>query len=326
MKNLMSKKVKVFGRDVSVLLIAVVAIMGFGAALLISQFGSVLTTADVNQGLFLDGNKWDVPVLESLTATSLAASEERTDHVLNNNASVAALFSLSSDCTTTATDCVGLHTSFEYLLDSVGVCPGDTCEDRVVVSAAEAGVTTLGALDSISWDAIVSLGYLPHVDVVIDTDGDGVRDDVLVFEWAKVNDTDCHDSTSGSPTGEVDTLGSGALGGDSWAWLGSGPAGGCSSPSDVFFWHSLDAWKSGPPTTEANGKTVNSATTVLAFEFEVDNWVVNSEATLTGIEIDSTPVEASYLGAGQTLDFNIVYMFEQLLEPGTYTIETTVDA
>ncbi len=64
----------------------------------------------------------------------------------------------------------------QYELHAEGTSPR---EDRIRVTAAQAGLTDLDSLDTISWQQNVEEGYISHVDVRLE-------DKTLVFEYAKV--------------------------------------------------------------------------------------------------------------------------------------------
>jgi hypothetical protein len=180
---------------------------------------------------------------------------------------------------------------------------------------------TLNDLSTLSWAQYVTEGYMAHVDVLLDLDNDGVYDtgdDALVFEGAKVNTAHC-DATP-YPTGALTTFGS-TLGEEinsgSYAWLSSGPAGGCSTGPETFFWHTLAAWKAGPETTQANGKTISGSTKVLALEFEVDGWIAASEAylddiTLNGVVIENFDVQTTQV---QDTQVNIGDVIQVIITP-----------
>ena len=178
--------------------------------------------------------------------------------------------------------------SYSVHLQTTGTV-GTGKEARIVIQASDVGITTLSDLDTISWDAYVAAGgYLPHADVYLDLNNNGVydsgTDDVLVFEYAKVDNTNCDNAPY--PTGDLSTFGGkGSISGSSYAWLNSGDAGPCGGAT--FFSHSLTQWKAGQ--TE-NGKTINGSSKVLRGEIEVDNWISQSEAYVDNIKINSNNV------------------------------------
>lgn len=76
-----------------------------------------------------------------------------------------------------------------------------------------------------------------------------------------------------------------------WAWLTSGPPGPCGADPIVFFWHSLDDWKAGPVSNEANGKIIDGNTRIIALEIEVDGWIAESEAFIDDITLNGNVIE-----------------------------------
>ena len=202
---------------------------------------------------------------------------------------------------------VGITHTEEYILSASGVQGTDS---MVYISAVDAGVSTVGDLDTISWDANNLLGYASHVDVLIDTDSDGVVDDALVFEYAKVDASDC-DDVGDYPTGEFDTFADkGTIGASSYAWLSSGPAGPCGDSVFDAGHKTLTYWK-----------VLNYD--IIGFDFEVDNWIQDSDTDLSNILINGASVEVS-LKSEESLDFRVNTEFG-LEVLGDYTIETTVD-
>jgi len=138
----------------------------------------------------------------------------------------------------------------------------------------------LSDLTSISWKQYVEKGYAAHVDIYIDTDGDYVADDALVFEYAKVNPNDC-DDTNDYPLGSIDTFGDkGIVDNTAYAWLNSGPAGPCGDGTFDPNHQSLADWK-----------TTYSTANVVALEIEVDGWVAESEAFIDDVTLNSVIIE-----------------------------------
>lgn len=208
----------------------------------------------------------------------------------------------------------GVNHTVNYLLDnSGGDCvnpPYLNCEKRIHITAAEAGVTTLSTLASIKWDAFVNLGYIAHVDVLIDIDNDGVKDDALVFEYDRVV------SSPGTFPMEFD-LGEwvntfddrGIVDGSAEAWLNSGGV----DYNEASYEHkTLTDWISS-----------NGANDIIGFEIEVDNWGTASDSTIKNILINGNPVEVSLL-PGDKLNFNVNTEFSTKVN-GTYRVITTVD-
>ncbi|MDP3918984.1 MAG: hypothetical protein Q8Q35_03735 [Nanoarchaeota archaeon] len=157
-------------------------------------------------------------------------------------------------------------------------------EARIVISAEDVGVEKLSDLETITWDANVISGYIPHVDVIIQVDE---SEDALVFEAAKVNPEVC-ETNELYPTGSQNTLGRGIIENGSYAWLNSGnPGPGCVLDTNAgFYTHTLSDWQNGPSTSDANGKVISGDTPILRFEIEVDPWIADSEAEISNIQVN----------------------------------------
>ena len=194
-------------------------------------------------------------------------------------------------------------------------------EGRVIITFNE--VVTLNDITSISWMQNITNGYVSHVDVLIDTDSNGVSDDALVFEYAKVNPIDC-DDVADYPTGVVNTFGDkGIVDNAAYAWLTSGPAGGCLSPPTEFFWHSLSAWKTGVNSSEANGKTISGATRVIALEIEVDGWIMESQSYIDDIMINGAVIE-NFESSEQTVNAGVIADLKLIATPNPINFGSTL--
>ena len=207
-------------------------------------------------------------------------------------------------------------------------------EARITIDASDVGVETLDDLLTMSWNVNVVTGYIAHVDVLIDTTGDGEADDALVFEHAKV--VAPFDDIPSYPTaGTYDTLGSKSpiINGNSIAWLtseDSGPIGGAGYTA-----HTLADWKSGQ-ISKKHGKDIPVNVAVIRFEIEVDGWDqtftgVIAESEISNIVINGISKEISAFGSTPTLEsgfrdtFYINNVFDEMIAAGTYNLQTTVD-
>jgi len=190
----------------------------------------------------------------------------------------------------------------------------------------------LSQLSTISWDVFVDAGYIAHVDVIIDIDGDGVRDDALVFEYDKVqtpSDQLIVDMNFQRDAWVNTFDDKGIVNDDAIAWLSSGLSGGLNSPG--FINGLLSLWKSGI-ATDIDGSTVviDGSTVILGFEIEIDSWIIQSDdtknpiSTIRNIQINGMPVEVS-LQPLDSLEFNVETEFAIDIVPNIYTITTTVD-
>ena len=163
---------------------------------------------------------------------------------------------------------------------------GDEARIRIDFSAFPEGeMPTLGDIETISWWEYLVEGYPPHIDIYVDIDDDGTADDALVIEYA-YNSMD--HVTAGWPTyGAVpgdwfqtfgdDGEGPTVIDDGDYAWLTSraaGPVGGDFGDDD-HWGTTLGDWKAGKTTPAGD---ISADTVVTAFEIEVDNWIVQSEA------------------------------------------------
>ena len=163
---------------------------------------------------------------------------------------------------------------------------------------------TLSELQTLSWWTYVQEGYIPHVDIRLDLNGDGVYtsgvDDALVIEYDK--STTPSDQPIGSMSYQlntwVQTFDDKMTGIDdsTIAWLSSGapgPVGGAG-----FISGTLSEWKAG---TVSGGSHIDGSTRILALEIEVDDWIVISRAFIDDITINGQlyQVEPEILGGFQ---------------------------
>lgn len=138
---------------------------------------------------------------------------------------------------------------------------------------------TLGDINTIAWMTMVTEGYIPHVDVILDKDGDTVKDDALVFEYDRaqlphyvpIEDMNYQRDTW------VETFDDKGIVDDSaTAWLNSG---GVDPNGANFAQDTLANWKLGLAGVDADTK-------VLALEIEVDGWARDSEAYVDLIRLN----------------------------------------
>lgn len=289
----MNKKLLVFS------IIGILGIMLVSAAVL---YYSVSQNVQVNPSFTFTGT--------NTADAEVSGGESVVSDDLRIDSDTSALIPLSIKTTYNPND-AGISSTEEYILSASGVAG---TESRVYVNAEDVGISTLADLNTISWDANVMGGYLPHVDVLIDTDGDGVKDDALVFEYAKVSAP--YDNAP-YPTGELDTFGDkGTISDTSRAWLSSGAAGDISNPA--FIDGLLSQWKAGT----ADDNSITGTTEVIGFDFEIDNWIADSDSDIKNILINGNPVEIS-LKPNDYLNFRVYTDFD-LSVFGDYTVTTEV--
>ncbi|MFH1276247.1 MAG: hypothetical protein ABIH82_03975 [Candidatus Woesearchaeota archaeon] len=158
--------------------------------------------------------------------------------------------------------------SGKYNLDnSAGTClpyPSPTCEKRVTIDEN----MPLNDLNTISWNANVLSGYVPHADITLDNGA------VLVFEYAKVNPLNC--DITPYPTGNVNTFGAnGIVNNNAYAWLNSNVPGPCGDSNFESTHKSLSDWKTFYPNAK-----------IIKIEVEVDNWISPSNSLIENIKIN----------------------------------------
>lgn len=185
-------------------------------------------------------------------------------------------------------------------------------EDRIMIDLPEG--TTLGQLQSISWQEWLVAGYPPHIDIRLDLNGNGVYDsgvdDVLAVEYAYNTPTHYEegqitgDTSYGALAGAWyatfadDGNGPATVSDSSIAWLASqapGPYTGNQvvDASAGFWWATIADWKAGNIDTSSLGKTIDGNTEVLYLEIEVDNWIINTTAMIKDISVDFGGASAS---------------------------------
>ncbi len=326
--------------------------MVFVTAGLMTYFGVIKQEVTVEQGLTVDGEAWNQPITEGVTMTSLDAKQITSGHYLKNIADVDATVYLNTICTGIdycvdigiTTDTVGLSTKWSSTAGSFAdasmtgnVVTLDVKEDSssatITILASDVGITTLSQLETMSWAVTSGVGYAPHVDVYLDTLGDGGdADQSLNFEYAKVDIANC-DTPATYPIGDFDTFkDNGIVDLAAMAWLNSGPAGPCTettstgdmAPLDGFIFEntykSLAEWKTEYPNAK-----------ILRFEIEVEAWISDSSSDISTIVINGHDVVIDTLSnpvivEGKSgLAFYVNSDFPKMLKPGTYTITTVVD-
>lgn len=205
---------------------------------------------------------------------------------------------ITFDTITVATGTRSLH------LTTLGTIGGGD-EARIVLTPLQP--MTLGEVLTIAWSEYLVSGYMPHVDIILDTDGDGVRDDALVIEYAYNVTPGATPPSYGATAGTwyqtfSDNGGPAVVDDTAYAWLTSGapgPVGGTFGQWD--HWGiTLGQWKAGQsvtPATKGVGTfTIDANTLVTAIEIEVDNWIpaawggVQAEAYVDNITVNGVAV------------------------------------
>ncbi|MCW4051021.1 MAG: hypothetical protein NWE89_14935 [Candidatus Bathyarchaeota archaeon] len=193
----------------------------------------------------------------------------------------------------------------------------DVSEGRLVIALPEN--TTLGEIESISWQVYTAVGYPPHADLILDLDGDGVYDgghkdivtggelagvdDVLVFEYAYqpyVGPGYMYNSP-GVPYGHYDpALQTSFYNPLCDVWVSTFQNSDSESNTEMINDDSIGWLYSGLPGPYSGGvfgtledfKTgtasidVDSDTIVLEIHIEVDNWLGATEAYVDDIKVN----------------------------------------
>ena len=313
----MNKKYLIFGLPILALVLV--------SAGLLTYYGQIQQTVDVEQGLTVDCNDWDDPIVEDpVTMTSLEAKTIVSEHELRNTATVDATVVLDTSCSATPVTggCNDITLTTEYVLSASG---DKGTESKIHIRAEDVGVNSLDDLLSMNWESfVVDGGYIAHVDVLIDTTGNNVIDDALVFEYDKVTTpsdklvidmTFIRDAWTTNAFSDKDSISDSSI-----AWLTSeapGPVGGVGYTA-----YTLAEWKLGK--ISEGTKIIPADVTVIAFQIEIDNWIVDTDAKIRNIQINTVDVDKVTVLAKDELDFQIVTDFPKMMKPAVYTITTEV--
>lgn len=82
------KKMKIFGKQISLLLGTGIILATIVTAVLLTYFGKIVTTVNVQQSVLLDGRAWDDPVLETIPEAAPGGEEFCFLHKVKNQASI----------------------------------------------------------------------------------------------------------------------------------------------------------------------------------------------------------------------------------------------
>lgn len=253
-------------------------------------------TIDINGAKSVQTGKGEYifrPVVKLLIPESAKPGNEENDEVetlsaVPGQSEDGALAEISTDPADPETKAIHLQTTGE-------VKSGN--EARIVIDLPPD--TTLDDIESISWWVWTESGYPPHVDIVMDHNGNGDVDDedMLTAEMAYNNfaGSELDSIPPLSPTiGEwLQTFeltsgdGYGDINNDTMLWVAKMGSGNDDAP-----WGTLLQWKAGgvgvtnpPENGDILTGVIKDSAIVLRLEIEIDNWVLQSEAYVKGIEI-----------------------------------------
>ena len=308
MKRLLKKKINLFGKEVSVMLIGLLAVVMVSAAL-IPYFGRIIGTVDVTQGLTLDGQNWNHEFTQYFdTLTSLEEKNVSSEnHELKNGADVDAVVRLVTTCDegeSSNDGCENVVTTPVFKLSIPVATVANSVQDRVVANAN----VEVNDISTLSFDYMLTTTttkYSPYFVLAFDTDEDDVAD-----KWAvSLQDT-------------ADTA-------NTWKTHGNGlvyhNVGTCTQSN------LCDLTKLKTQLVNANLLQVKvmigywgdmTATTVLVKNLEV-NGVDLVDNGLIIKQYDGSDPDDSENG-DVIVDFSIETYFPQMMIPDTYTITTKV--
>jgi len=301
---------KIGKNGIIAILIGLLMVSGASAVLLV-KYGSITQNVEVDRSLTLTGNGCTDNVCTSTTTATGGETILSEEYTITSQTSVDVPASIDNTA-----DEAGAAMITHYLL-SAGSPQGT--ESRIRINAEDAGISTLSDLTSISFDQYVTAGYIGHVDVLVDTDGDGVKDDALVFEYDKISapsDQTVANMNYARNTWVTSFDDKGSVSDTSKAWLSSGapgPVGGAG-----FVYGTLADWKAG--SVDAS---IDQDTAIVAFEFEVDSWIETSTEKMKNIRINGNVANILTAQSGKTINFQVSTEFANNAE-GSYVLTTEV--
>ncbi len=272
-------------------------VVGMATAGLLGYFGQITTDVDVTRAITLTGTGCTNNICSQTIVMNAGETAYSNDYTATSTTSV----DIPVEIETLAD--VGLTETVEYNLHAEADNPR---ESRIVIKAADAGLTDLNSLLKIEFEQYVSAGYVGHVDVKL-------SDKTLVFEYAKVDASDCDDAGD-YPTGSVSTFGDkGIVDAGAYAWLSSGVAGYCGLPEFDNNHKTLAQWKS-----------TDGSKAVIALEFEVDSWIAESTGKMYDIKINDVLQDVVYVEANSNVKFDLKIVAANDLETESYEITSEV--
>jgi len=286
------KSVKLFGKSVSVLAIAIVGIisMGMVSAALLEYYGKITTTVTVEQAVLLDGEDHTVTISETVSVVGGDVSYG-ADHYLRNNASVWILVSLDSAITNGNNE--GLTVYPEYkLTPSYGGASNVGDEDDIHFYFEP---RTWGSFNKVSFDYNIISGNarVPHVNMWLRS-GD---DEVQLTTW-----------NGGNPPADISN-GRATYTRDIFTLLDGAPVTG------------YDGWIVREVRIQSGNPSLDPSPSEDVQVVYVSNVEVNQLGIINTIELPTL----DYANVpGRIVGFRLVYNAAFDIEPDTYTIDITV--
>jgi len=108
------RKIKIFGKQISTVLLALLLTGGLASAGLLSYYGMLVGTAKVEQSVKLDDKPYTEVITYNIGESPIVAgsSDVEGPHYLTNGADVPATVQLVTSCYGTVTDCTGITTKY----------------------------------------------------------------------------------------------------------------------------------------------------------------------------------------------------------------------
>jgi hypothetical protein len=289
----LNKKVKIFGKQIPAVLLALVAMAALASAGLLSYYGMITGTATVEQSVLVD--EYDITHGTITEPFSVKGGETKeTSHTITDQSSQAALVKLDS-----------IVTSGSYGGGEVRITYGFTLSSLASTTPGEE-VDVLRMPVDMTWSDLINVSYIfkmnsaenkncnnPFVVLYIDSDNDGKVDGMY--------------STPQTPgTCDVEAT---------KTWV----------KSDFFKVYGNNVQDNTRILSigidvgwQGSAETNPGAQTTKLKEVKINGNLISKPGIVVVIGGTSNPVPT------RTLDFSIIYDFALEIYPGTYTIETKV--
>ena len=82
------KKINIFGKSIPAAIVALLVMSTFGAAALLTYYGQITTTVNVEQSILLDGEPWNYEIIHTIPEAAPGGEEFCFKHTLENKMSV----------------------------------------------------------------------------------------------------------------------------------------------------------------------------------------------------------------------------------------------
>jgi len=305
----MRKSVKILGRTVPVVVIAL-AVMGTGAfAALLTYYGTITATANVYQSILLDGkdiNSGSLAVTDLISEPAPGGESFCFEHNLKNQMSVSGTVNFASDCGKDGNpdNCGGITKT--YLENVPYSFSRNFCN-----FPGSLGVTVEDTGDALKWTYIYAASptHTPKMTVAIN----------YPIGYAITTFDDCsHDGWYYAPDGGAEVPFGPYSGGSYGGWVTTTAVGNVltveikkSELGDSFHWHGYGNYN-GNQVWIGGGTDSDCCVT---YTYGYPYIEVNLKQALT------PPVT---LQSGETKYFSVCYGFAQAIAPGIYTITTNV--